>query len=43
MVELRNLMAHLDDVTRTQQALALIRERFSPALRTLAADLEQRP
>jgi hypothetical protein len=43
MLEQRNLMAHLDDVTRTQQALALIRERFAPALRILAADQEQRP
>jgi len=43
MLEQRNLMAHTYDVTRAQLALALIRERFAPALRTLAADLEQRP
>jgi nucleotidyltransferase substrate binding protein (TIGR01987 family) len=43
MLEHRNLMAHTYDVTRAQLALALIRERFAPALRTLAADLEQRP
>jgi nucleotidyltransferase substrate binding protein (TIGR01987 family) len=43
MLEQRNLMAHAYDVTRAQLALALIRERFAPALRTLAADLEQRP
>jgi len=43
MLEQRNLMAHTDDVTRAQQALALIRERFAPALRTLAPDLDQRP
>jgi len=43
MLEQRNLMAHAYVVTRAQQALALIRERFAPALRTLAADLEQRP
>ena len=43
MLEQRNLMAHPYDVTRAQQVLCLIRERFAPALRTLAADLEQRP
>ena len=43
MLEQRNLMAHTYDVTRAQLALALIRERFAPTLRTLAADLEQRP
>jgi nucleotidyltransferase substrate binding protein (TIGR01987 family) len=43
MLEQRNLMAHTYDVTRAQQALCLIRERFAPALRTLAADLVQRP
>ena len=43
MLEQRNLMAHTYNVTRAQLALALIRERFAPALRTLAADLEQRP
>jgi nucleotidyltransferase substrate binding protein (TIGR01987 family) len=43
MLEQRNLMAQSYDVTRTQQALALIRERFAPALCTLAADLDQRP
>jgi nucleotidyltransferase substrate binding protein (TIGR01987 family) len=43
MLEQRNLMAHTYDVTRARLAVALIRERFAPALRTLAADLEQRP
>ncbi len=43
MLEQRNLMAHTDEATRAQQALALIQERFAPALRTLAADLGQRP
>ena len=43
MLEQRNLMAHAYDVALAQQALALIRERFAPALRTLAADLDQRP
>jgi hypothetical protein len=43
MLEQRNLMAHTYDVTRAQLALALIRQRFAPALRTLAADLVQRP
>ena len=43
MLEQRNLMAHTYDVTRAQLALALIRERFAPALRSLAADLGQRP
>ena len=43
MLEQRNLMAQSYDVTRAQLALALIRERFAPALRTLVADLEQRP
>ena len=42
MLERRNLMAHTYDVTRAQQALALIRERFAPALFGLAADLERR-
>ena len=42
MLEQRNLMAHTYDVTRAQQALALIRERFAPALFGLAADLERR-
>jgi nucleotidyltransferase substrate binding protein (TIGR01987 family) len=43
MLEQRNLMAHTYDVHRAQQALAMIRERFAPALLALAADLEQRP
>lgn len=43
MLEQRNLMAQSYDVTRAQQALCLIRERFAPELRTLAGDLEQRP
>ena len=43
MLEQRNLMALTDDAARAQQALALIRDRFAPALRTLAADLDQRP
>ncbi len=43
MLEQRNLMAQSYDVTRAQQALDLIRERFAPELRTLAGDLEQRP
>ena len=43
MLEQRNLMAHTYDAARAQQALALILERFAPALRTLAADLGQRP
>ena len=43
MLEQRNLMAHTYDVTRARLAVALNRERFAPALRTLAADLEQQP
>ena len=42
MLEQRNLMAHTYDVSRAQQALAMIRERFAPALLSLAVDLEQR-
>lgn len=42
MLEQRNLMAHTYDVKRAQQALALIQERFAPALLNLAADLERR-
>jgi hypothetical protein len=41
-LEQRKLMAHAYDVTRAQQALALIRERFAQALLGLAADLERR-
>jgi nucleotidyltransferase substrate binding protein (TIGR01987 family) len=43
MLEQRNLMAHTYDVSRARLALALIRERFAPALLALAGDLEQRP
>ena len=43
MLEQRNLMAHTYDVHRAQQALAMIRDRFAPALLAQAADLEQRP
>jgi len=43
MLEQRNLMAHTYDVHRARQALALIQERFAPALLSLAAELEQRP
>jgi len=43
MLEQRNLMAHTYDQARARQALALIEERFAPALLALAADLEQRP
>ena len=43
MLEQRNLMAHTYDLARARQALALIEERFAPALLALAADLEQRP
>lgn len=43
MLEQRNLMAHTYDVARARQALALIEERFAPALLALAADLERRP
>jgi nucleotidyltransferase substrate binding protein (TIGR01987 family) len=43
MLEQRNLMAHTYDVSRARIALALIRERFAPALLALARDLEQRP
>lgn len=43
MLEQRNLMAQSYDSARAQQALALIREQFAPALPTLAADLGQRP
>ena len=42
MLEQRNLMAHTYDVERARLALALIQERFAPALLTLAADLEGR-
>jgi nucleotidyltransferase substrate binding protein (TIGR01987 family) len=42
MLEQRNLMAHTYEVSRAQQALAMIRERFAPALLSLAVDLEQR-
>jgi nucleotidyltransferase substrate binding protein (TIGR01987 family) len=43
MLEQRNLMAQTDDVSRARIALALIRERFAPALLAVARDLEQRP
>ena len=43
MLEQRNLMAHTDDVNRAEQALAMIRDRFAPALLAQAAALEQRP
>ena len=43
MLEQRNLMAHTYDVHRAQQALAMIRDRFAPALLAQAAALEQRP
>ena len=43
MLEQRNLMAHTYDVNRAQQALAMIRDRFAPALLAQAAALEQRP
>ena len=42
-LEERNLMAHTYVVNRAQQALAMIRDRFAPALLAQAADLEQRP
>jgi hypothetical protein len=38
----QNRMAHTYDVSRARIALALIRERFAPALLALAKDLEQR-
>ncbi|QPN62322.1 nucleotidyltransferase substrate binding protein [Synechococcus sp. CBW1004] len=41
MLEQRNLMAHAYDVKRARQALALIQDRFAPALLDLAADLER--
>lgn len=43
MLEQHNLMAHTYDVQRARQALALIQERFAPALLSLAAELERRP
>ena len=43
MLEQRNLMAHTYDVNRAQQALAMIRDRFAPAVLAQAAALEQRP
>jgi nucleotidyltransferase substrate binding protein (TIGR01987 family) len=43
MLEQRNLMAHTYDVRRARIALALIHERFAPALAALAIDLERRP
>ena len=43
MQEQRNLMAHTYNVNRAQQALAMIRDRFAPALLAQAAALEQRP
>ena len=43
MLEQRNLMAHTYDVNRAEQALAMIRDRFAPALLAQAAALEQRP
>ena len=43
MLEQRNLMAHTYDVQRARIALALIGERFAPALAALALDLARRP
>ena len=43
MQEQRNLMAHTYNVNRAQQALAMIRDRFVPALLTHAGNMEQRP
>lgn len=43
MLEQRNLMVHTNDVIRAQQALAMIRDRFAPALLAQAGDMEQRP
>ena len=43
MLEQRNLMAHMDDETRAQRALSLIRGTFAPALRRLSQKLERRP
>ena len=42
MLEQRNLMAHTYDVDRARLALALIQERYAPALLALAVDLEGR-
>ena len=43
MMEQRNLMAHTYVVLRAQQALAMVRDRFAPALLAQAEALEQRP